>query len=116
MLGSVGAMGRRSMAAVAAASCAALTLGGCTDVDEPSTSDELSDFATTSEPTGGMPYDVYLRILRSSGGDALGFADAEARAAALCTVEGSDPAAQDEWSGNDRALVRAYCPELELPG
>lgn len=89
---------------------------GCTELQDPNAADELSDFSTTSSSVGGMPYDIYLELAEQMGADSLGFGEAEERAALLCAESGiiEEPGSQDDWSATDRAIVRAYCPSVEV--
>lgn len=78
--------------------------------------DELADFADeSSEALDGQPYDLYVRIAEQNGIRFLEFREAEQLAVSLCSG-GSLDDDPGTWSPHDTAMVRAYCPELELGG
>lgn len=89
---------------------------GCVEMGDEHVADELADFSTTTAAAPDAPYEVFLRIAEQNGADLLEPAQVEERASLLCARSGliEDPSGQGDWSVTDRAIVRAYCPEVEV--
>jgi len=87
---------------------ALLTLCGaaCTEVE--TSSDELSDFSTTTTVGSAAPYELYVTLSERASEPYVEFSEAELRAAELC-----QPGEQDtsDWPASDQLLAQAYCPE-----
>lgn len=90
-----------------------LTGSACGGLDDVDASDELHDFAETTTTASSDPYEQYLGVTGAAGIDPMDPRAAEARSTELCFA-GPTPPDPSSWSANDMALIRSYCPEVEL--
>lgn len=99
----------RSIATTALVIMAAAAVVGCSsELADPASNDETSDFTDTTPETSASPYDNYVVLAERAGATFIDPVEADQLAAELCSGSGPD----GNWSDTDMLVAMAYCPEV----